>query len=295
MPWKGGRPVLLPFDYVRARSNEEAVELAIEAGQNGSFLAGGTDLLVRMYDGQLRPKTLIDLKDIEGIRGIRCQDGQGLSIGAASSLNHIARNDFICKEYNLLAQAAHTVGSLQIRNRASIGGNICNASPAADVAPALLVYEAEIETRGPSGTRFIPVSEFFLGPGMTVLEHGEFVSKIHLPKLNSLSYGVYLKLGRTNSVDLSIVSVACLVLSGGEVRIALGAVAPTPIRVREAESILVDRKDEEAIALAAAAAKETAVPISDVRAGREYRLDMTEVLTRNAITQALAGLAGAGR
>ena len=128
--------MLLPFDYVRARTKEDAVSLAIKAGPTGSFLAGGTDLLVRMYDRQHRPKTLIDVKEIEGIGGIEYQNGEGLSIGAATPLNTIVRNKFIRQEYGLLAQAAHSVGSLQVRNRASIGGNICNASPAADTAPA---------------------------------------------------------------------------------------------------------------------------------------------------------------
>lgn len=286
--------MLLSFDYVRARSKDDAVNLAVEAGPNGRFLAGGTDLFVRMYDRQLRLKTLIDVKEIEGIEGMECQNGQGLSIGAASSLNMLVGNETIRSRYGLLAQAAHSVGSLQVRNRASIGGNICNASPAADTAPALLVYDAEIETWGPRNTRLIPIGQFFTGPGKTVLEHGEFVYKIRIPEPDTRSYGVYLKLGRTNSVDLSIVSVACLALASGEVRIALGAVAPTPIRVTEAESILLSRKDEEAIAFAASAAKETAVPISDVRAGEEYRLDMVEVLTKNAIEQALAGLAATG-
>jgi CO/xanthine dehydrogenase FAD-binding subunit len=283
--------VLLPFDYVRAGTREDAVNLAIEAGHTGSFLAGGTDLFVRMYDRQLRPKTLIDLKAIEGIEGIEHQNGEGLSIGAASPLNMLVRNKFIRSEYGLLAQAAHSVGSLQVRNRASIGGNICNASPAADTAPALLVYEAEIETWGPKSSRLIPISEFFTGPGKTVLEKGEFVYKIRLPKNDTQSYGVYLKLGRTDSVDLSIVSVACLAFASGEVRIALGAVAPTPIRAREAESVLLSSKDDEAIAQAASLAREMAVPISDIRAGEEYRLEMIEVMAGNAIRQALSGLA----
>jgi CO/xanthine dehydrogenase FAD-binding subunit len=287
--------VLLPFDYVRARSKEDAVDLALEAGPDSRFLAGGTDLFVRMYDRQLRPKTLIDVKEIEGINGIECQNGQGLSIGAASPLNLLARDDFIRSKYGLLAQAARSIGSLQVRNRASIGGNICNASPAADTAPALLVYEAEVETWGPRNTRLIPIHRFFTGPGMTVLEHGEFVYKIRIPEPDARSCGVYLKLGRTNSVDLSVVSVACLALAGGEVRIALGAVAPTPIRVREAESILLGTRDEEAIALAASLAREMAVPISDVRAGNEYRLEMVEVLAKNAIRQALTGLAATGK
>jgi len=286
--------VLLPFDYVRARTKEDAVSLAIKAGPTGSFLAGGTDLLVRMYDRQHRPKTLIDVKEIEGIGGIEYQNGEGLSIGAATPLNTIVRNKFIRQEYGLLAQAAHSVGSLQVRNRASIGGNICNASPAADTAPALLVYGAEIETWGPKNSRLIPIGEFFTGPGKTVLERGEFVYKIRLPREDAESYGVYLKLGRTNSVDLSIVSVACLTFASGEVRIALGAVAPTPIRLRKAESVLLNSKDEKAIDKAASLARETAVPISDVRASEEYRLEMTETLTANAIRQALSGLAAIG-
>ncbi|MGE5594211.1 MAG: FAD binding domain-containing protein [Betaproteobacteria bacterium] len=283
--------MLLPFDYVRARSREEAVDLALRAGAGGRFLAGGTDLLVRIHDRQLRPQVVIDLKGIEGIKAVDSCDGGGLVVGAATPLNRLIKHEAVRAGYGLLAEAAHTVGSVQVRNRASLGGNISNASPAADTAPALLLYEAEVLTWGPAGERTIPISEFFKGPGATALGEGEFVFKIALPALKERSFGVYLKLGRTNAVDLSIVSVAALALEGGEVRVALGAVAPTPVRVREAEAILRRQKDREAVREAAAAARRLAAPISDIRASREYRLEMTEVLTMNAVEQALAGLA----
>ncbi|MEW5865572.1 MAG: xanthine dehydrogenase family protein subunit M [Bacillota bacterium] len=284
--------MLLPFDYVRARSKEEAVDLARRAGQKAKFLAGGTDLLVRIRDRQLRPEVLIDLKGIPGIEGIAYREGEGLVVGAATLLNRVIRDEVVRSRYALLAEAAHTVGSLQIRNRASLGGNISNASPAADTAPALLVYESEVVTWGPSGSRVIPLAEFFRGPGVTALGEGEFVYAIKLPTLKERSFGVYLKLGRTNAVDLAMVSVAALALENGEVRLALGAVAPTPIRLKEAEAILRGRKDEEAIARAAVAARRAAMPISDIRASREYRLEMTETLTAKAVAQALAGLEG---
>lgn len=287
--------MLLPFDYVRAETREDAVRLAAEAGAAGRFLAGGTDLFVLIHDRKLKPKTVIDLKPIEGINGIEYGNGEGLSIGAATPMNAIAGDEFIQKEYGVLAQGAHSVAAFQIRNRATIGGNICNASPAADTAPALLVYEAEVETWGPNGSRRIPMDEFFVGPGQTVLEQGEFLYKIWLPKNDVQSYGVYLKLGRTNALDLSIVGVACLALANGEVRIALGAVAPTPIRAREAEAVLRDSKDEESIAHAASIAREQVKPISDLRGSKDYRLEMTEVLTRNAIERALSGLAALRR
>ncbi|MGE5586438.1 MAG: FAD binding domain-containing protein [Bacillota bacterium] len=287
--------MLLPFDYVRARSREEAVDLACRAGADGKFLAGGTDLLVRMHDRQLRPRVVIDLKGIDGMQAIGCCDSEGLVIGAATPLNRLITDGAVRSKYCLLAEAAHTVGSLQIRNRASLGGNISNASPAADTAPALLLYEAEIVTWGPSGPREIPVGEFFRGPGTAALAEGEFVFQIRLPVLKERSYGVYLKLGRTSAVDLAIASVAVLALEGGEVRIALGAVAPTPIRVKEAEAIVRSRKDEGAIREAAATARRRAAPISDIRASKEYRLEMTEVLAARAIEQALAGLAAGGR
>ncbi|MGE5586920.1 MAG: FAD binding domain-containing protein [Clostridia bacterium] len=283
--------MLLPFDYVRARSREEAVDLALRAGAGGRFLAGGTDLLVRIHDRQLRPQVVIDLKGIEGIQTVSSCDGGGLVVGAATPLNRLIKHDAVRAGYGLLAEAAHTVGSVQIRNRASLGGNISNASPAADTAPALLLYEAEIVTWGPAGERRIPIGEFFKGPGATALGEGEFVFKIGLPALKERSFGVYLKLGRTNAVDLSIVSVAALALESGEVRLALGAVAPTPVRVKQAEAVLRHRKDREAIREAAAAARRLAAPISDIRASREYRLEMTEVLTTRAVEQALAGLA----
>ncbi|MCR4402123.1 MAG: xanthine dehydrogenase family protein subunit M [Firmicutes bacterium] len=287
--------MLLPFDYVRARSREEAVDLAIRAGAGGRFLAGGTDLLVRIHDRQLRPQVLIDLKGIVGIQAVSPRAGGGLVVGAATPLNRLISHEAVRAGYGLLAEAAHTVGSVQIRNRASLGGNISNASPAADTAPALLLYEAEIVTWGQAGERRIPISEFFKGPGATALSAGEFVFQVELPALKERSFGTYLKLGRTGAVDLSIVSVAALALEGGEVRLALGAVAPTPVRVREAEAILRNRKDQHAIREAAAAARRFAEPISDIRASKEYRLEMTEVLSARAIEQALRGLeAGAG-
>lgn len=286
--------MLVPFDYVRARSKEEAVELARKAGQKAKFLAGGTDLLVRIRDRQLRPEVLIDLKSVPGIEGIAYHEGEGLVVGAATPLNKVIRDEVVRSRYALLAEAAHTVGSLQIRNRASLGGNISNASPAADTAPALLVYESEVVTWGPSGSRVMPLAEFFRGPGATALEEGEFVYQIKLPALKERSFGVYLKLGRTNAVDLAMVSVAALALENGEARLALGAVAPTPIRLKEAEAILRGRKDKEAVARAATAARRAAMPISDIRASKEYRLEMTEVLAARAIERALAGLAGQG-
>lgn len=283
--------MLLPFDYVRARSREEAVDLALRAGTGGRFLAGGTDLLVRINDRQLRPQVVIDLKGIEGIKAIdSCEDG-GIAVGAATPLNRLIGHDAVRARYGLLAEAAHTVGSVQIRNRASLGGNISNASPAADTAPALLLYEAQVVTWGPTGERTIPIGDFFKGPGCTALREGEFVFKVVLPAMKEWSFGVYLKLGRTRAVDLAVVSVAALAMESGEVRVALGAVAPTPVRVREAEAVLLHRKDREAVREAAAAARRLAAPISDIRASREYRLEMTEVLTANAIERALAGLA----
>ncbi len=283
---------MFAFDYVRAGSREEAVDLAMREGPAARFLAGGTDLLVRIHGGDIEPRVVIDLKGIPGMQDIAYRDGEGLFIGAAAPLGKLIGDEVVRCRYGLLAEAAHTVGSLQIRNRASLGGNIANASPAADTAPALLVYEAEVGIWGPDGPRTVPIAEFFRGPGVTALEPGEFVYEIRLPALEERSSGVYLKLGRTSAVDLAIVSVAALAKEDGEVRLALGAAAPTPVRLKGAEALIRGRRDEDAIRRAADEARRAAVPIGDIRASKEYRLEMTWVLTTRAVEQALAGLTG---
>ncbi len=277
-----------PFQYLAPHTLAEACAFLRDNAGKAMAMAGGTDLLVRMHDRHWNPAYVVDIKKIPGLTGITVNGDGGITIGAATTLNAIARHPAITARYTVLAEAAHVVGSYQVRNRATIGGNICNASPAADTAASLLALEAMVSITGPDGERRVPLAEFFTGPGKTVLVPGELVTTIELPTLPAGSVSTYRKLMRTRAVDLSQVGLA-VVVAGGAVRIALGAVAATPIRATGAEALLAGRSmpdlDIPAIAREVAAA---ASPISDLRASREYRLHMIEVMARRALTDLLA-------
>lgn len=280
--------MLMPFKYVKACSLDEAVILTTSAGKV-KLLAGGTDLIVRMQDKLLTPELVVDIKKIPGICGIEEKE-DGVYIGAATTLNEIVRNKIIIERFRILGEGAHAVGSFQIRNRATIGGNVCNASPLADTAPALLAYEAEMLIYGPQGFREVPAIEFFAGPGQTVLNENELLYQIKLPNYIGRSGGTYIKFARTKAVDLAIVGVAALAYEEGNIRIALGAVAPTPIRAYQAERLLRGEKLDQTIREAARIAREECSPIDDIRASREYRQELVETLAYRAVKQALANL-----
>lgn len=261
------------------------------------ILAGGTDLLVHMRDRTIAPRYLVDIKNLDELHAISFDQSRGLTIGATATLNAVAASPPVRERYGLLAQAAQAVGSYQIRNRATLGGNLCNASPSADTAPALLVLDATALIFGPKGERTVPLVEFFTGPKKTILQPGEILIALQVPVPPPGAKGRYLKLGRCAAVDLSIVGVAVLgfprAANGGyEFRIALEAVAPTPIRVPRAEEILAQAVDDESIEKAAQAAMETARPISDVRGSKEYRLAMVHSLTRRGVREVLKELGG---
>jgi carbon-monoxide dehydrogenase medium subunit len=258
---------------------------------------GGTDLFVRLRDGVIHPQVLIDVKHLPGMRHIAYDHRKGLSIGAAATLNEIARHPDVRSHYPLLAEAAGSVASTQLRNRATMGGNLCNGSPAADTAPAALVLGGHIVLYGPSSSsgsgqgceRTLPAEEFFLGPGETAIRNHELMTAIRFPLSPAGSRGCYLKLGRNKAGDLAIAGVAVLGFpdpaapptgSGYRFRIALASVAPVPLRAGRAEEILaVLPPGEETFTLAAEAAMEAATPIDDVRAGAAYRKAMVRNLT----------------
>lgn len=286
-----------PFDYIIPKDYVEASAL-LTAG-NGAVrpLQGGTDLLIRARGGFIRPKQVVDLKHLPGMREIgRSTDGW-LIIGAACTMNQVAGHPLVQQHYDLLAQACNSVASYQLRNRATIGGNICNASPAADTAPAFYCLDAVAEVYGPAGRRRIPIADFFQGPGRTALARGEFLTSIHLPPPSASARGVFNKLGRTKVGDISIVSVAVWIDFGSaisdlgsnpspairNVRIALGAVGPTPLRAPQAEAALAEDTSPAGIRRAAQLAAEAARSIDDIRASAAYRRAMVEVLTRRGI------------
>ena len=276
------------FEYKKPRTVSEAIELAA-AGEEVRYLAGGTDLLPQMRAGTRAVRTVVDIKHIDELsRFGKTQEG-GLSIGAGCVLSEIAVHPTVRKNYPLLAQCCLSVGSYPLRNRATMAGNICNASPAADTAAALLCLDAEVTVSGTTGKRSVPVAEFFKGPGQTVLDRGELVTSVTLPRGSAGRKGRYLRLSRRQGVDLATVGVLVTGGNGGNGggpahRVSLVAVAPTPMRVSESEAVL-DREGpgEGTARKAAEAAQAAASPISDVRGSAEYRSEMVYVLVRRGV------------
>jgi CO/xanthine dehydrogenase FAD-binding subunit len=284
------------FDYVKPRTLAEASAFMVEHNGEARLYAGGTDVLILMRGGFIAPQYIVDIKEIPGLRDISFDETAGLTIGATATLNAIANSPIVREKFGLLAEAAETVGSYQVRNRATIGGNICNASPCADTVPALLVLGAMAWVFGGGEEKAIPLDAFFTGPGETVLGPGDILTSMQVPLPPAGSAYRYLKLGRVRAADLALVGAAVLGFpragnpSGYGFRVALGAVAPTPIRAPEAEAVLAESVDDEAIEKAALAAMKTAKPISDVRASAEYRSAMVQVLTRQGIREVLEDL-----
>jgi len=290
-------PGLPSFDYVRPETPQEVARLLFKSNGDARLFMGGTDVFVRMRDGFYAPKILIDVKHLPGMREIAFGKRKGLTIGAAVDMNSLARHPAVAEHYSVLFEALNSVASYQLRTRATMGGNLCNASPAADTAPAALVLEANLVLRGRRGERIVPITGFFTGPGKTVMKRGEFLLRIEIPSLPKGAVGRYLKLGRNAHGDLAIAGVAVLgypdrkAKSKHRFRIALASVAPTPIRVPEAEEILASSPiTPEVIEVAAVAAMETARPIDDVRSSASYRKAMVKNLTRRAIESVLDGL-----
>lgn len=278
---------MLGFQYIRPATVAEVCALLQEHGDGARLLAGGTDLLVRMRNGRAAPRVVIDLKRVRDLpKGITAGHS-ALWVGSLTTMAEVATDPRVWEHFPALTQAAALVGSLQIRHRATLVGNICNASPAADTAPPLLVYGARVHITGPAGDRAVPVAEFFTGPGRTVLGAGELVRSLELPLPTERQGGAFARLSRRKGVDLATASVACLVRAGGTARVAFGAVGPTPILVDDESGLLATpvpdaaRWSEVIDRLVA-----TARPISDMRASRDYRMAMLPVYTRRALTEA---------
>jgi len=280
------------FDYLKPHTTEELSAALAEHGVDAKLFAGGTDLLVLMRDRLVRPKYVIDIKEIKDLHELSWDERRGLTIGAAVTLNELMASEVVRERFGALWKAAGTIADPTIRNRATLVGNICNASPAADTAPALLVLEAEVEFVSAKGKRVTPILEFFRGVKRTSLERDEFVKAVRIPNPPDGAKGDYLKWGRTRGEDLAVVGVAALVANSGEkiMRIALSSVAPTPLRIFEVEKIPKEEGSvAEQISKAVSIVREKISPITDVRGGKEYRIHMAGVLTKRI----LEGLLGA--
>ena len=285
-------PGLPEFDYIKPKTLAEASTFLAEHPKDARIFVGGTDVFVRMRDGFWKEKYLVDVKGLDGMKAISFDPKAGLTIGAAVNMNQIVASPEVKQHYPLLAEAAHSVASYQLRTRATLSGNVCNASPAGDTIGACIVFNGTLSVYSVNGLRREPLSTFFLGPGRTRLQPGDIVTAIQLPIPPKGAAGKYLKLGRNNIGDLAIIGVTALGWPDGETpsgfrfRIALASVAPTPLIPVEAEKILEGKPITEAvIAEAAEAAMNAATPIDDVRGSARYRQLMVRNLTRQAVRE----------
>jgi len=277
--------------YVRVRSESELRERL--TAPDAVILAGGTDLMVRIHSGAPAPACLVDISRLDALRSIGV-DADRVRIGAAVPCSDLLASDPVREHLPLLTGVLRRLGSVQIRNRATLGGNLANASPAADSAIPLLLYDAELSLAGPGGTRIVPIGSFFTGPGRTVLRQGEYIREISIPIPAEPPCGFFHKVGRRRALTIAIASVGALVvLEAGRViavRLAAGSVAPTPLRLRGLEDALVGRPlTEEQIAAARTAAAAEIAPISDVRATADYRRTVVSELVARALRRVLEG------
>jgi CO/xanthine dehydrogenase FAD-binding subunit len=281
------------FEYTRPSTLKEALALLSQKNkERAKVFAGGTDLFPKLKRREvMAPKVLVDLKGIPSLDYIQYDAENGLRFGPLTTVSAIESSPIIRDKFGVLALAAHSIASPQVRNRGTIAGNICNAVPSADSPPALLVLEARLKLVSSKGTRTVKIGDFFKGPNETILSDEELLHEIEVSPLPANSKGVYFKLSARRAMELAVVGVAVVVISENgickDIRVALGAVSPTPMRVKKAEDILRGQKfSDELIEKVAQMASEEARPINDHRASADYRRKMVKVLVRRAIEEA---------
>jgi CO/xanthine dehydrogenase FAD-binding subunit len=285
-------PALPEFEYIRPATLAEASDFLSKHPDSARPFLGGTDVFVRMRDGFIKPEFLVDVKNLDGTNELRFDPQAGLTIGAGVNMNRVIASPDVQAHYPLLAEACRSVASYQLRTRATIVGNICNASPAGDTIGACLVFGGVLQIHSVNGPRQEPLSAFFRGPGKTTLKPGDIVTALHLPILSKGCAGKYIKLGRNQLSDLSIVGVTALghkdstCSSGYRFHLALASVAPVPLVPMEVETYLANNPiTPEAIHEAARLAAEACSPIDDVRGGARYRKQMVRNLSVKALTE----------
>jgi carbon-monoxide dehydrogenase medium subunit len=285
-------PTLPEFEYILPQTLDEASEfLARYPGEACPFL-GGTDVFIRMRDGFITPNFLVDVKSLNGTNDLRFDPKAGLVLGAAVNMNRVIASPEVQAHYPLLAEACRSVASYQLRTRATIVGNICNASPAGDTIGVCLALDGVLQIHGVNGPRQEPLGTFFLGPGKTTLKPGDVVTAIHFPLPPKGCAGTYLKLGRNQLSDLSIVAVTALGhpdssrQSGYRFRLALASVAPVPLVPVEAETYLANHPiTPESLHEAACLSADACSPIDDVRGSARYRKQMARNLSAKALAE----------
>jgi carbon-monoxide dehydrogenase medium subunit len=273
------------FDYLEPKTIEEAAQCLAKHGEKARVIGGGTDLLVKMKMGELHPQILINISRIPALRYVI--EEKGIRLGALTTFRDLEKSRAIKERYTALFEAARSVSSVQIKTMGTIGGNLCHASPAADSAPPLIVLGGRVKLTGSTGDRVLPLEEFFVGPGESVLSPKELLIEIQIPELSGRTGSAFLKMGRV-AADLSKVSVAVAMVREGEVckdcRIAMGAVAKIPLRTRKSEAALKGKRVTEAlIEKASQEVSDEIQPITDLRSTAWYRKEVAKVMTRDAI------------
>lgn len=283
------------FDYASPTSLDEALAALRANGGGARPLAGGTDLVIQMKEAATRfpyPSTVVNLMRVPELAGITFSESEGLRIGATTTMTDVAGSAAVRDNYAALAEGAGIVGSAQTMNLATIGGNLCNAAPSADTAPPLLAFDAVCEIAGASARRTVTLAEFFSGPGQTILEPGELLIQIRVPTPARRTGSAFSRHTPRKQMDIAVVGVAAVVTladNGGveAARIALGAVAPTPIRATKAEESLAGKPaTADSFAAAAEVAAGECDPISDVRGSAEFRLHLVRVMTERMLVEA---------
>ena len=282
------------FEYLEARTLRQAISLCQRHGGQARLVAGSTDFLVRWRLGSWRPQYVINIQRIASLGRVSYSARNGLRLGALVTVETLENHPVIRRRYPALAAAASSFAGVQVRNLATVGGNVCNASPSGDTLPALLAFDAQCRIAGPNGERWAPLDQFFTGPGTTILQAGEILAELRLPPPQASSGSLYIKHSPRGAMDIATVGVASLVSledqgrSCRQVRIALGAVAATPIRAYAAEDMLRGHPiTPELIEAAAREAQDRATPIDDIRGSASHRKAIVGVLTKRTLERAV--------
>ena len=275
-----------PFNHFTPTTLSEALSLLVEHSGKAEVIAGGTDLLLKMKAGLRKSDVVVNIKRLPDLRRLAYDAADGLKLGALTTLRELTRSPIISENYPVLAQTAHIMASEQIRSLATVGGNLCNAAPSADLAPPLIALDASVSLIGPAGERKLSLADFFMGPGKSVLLPGELLKEITLPP--PVGKAVYLKHSPRAYMDIAVVGVAVRIRLEGDIcreaRVVLGAVAPLPLRAHQSEEVLVGQAlTEEVILQATKTAAQECSPIDDVRGAAWYRRRMVVVLVKRGI------------
>lgn len=289
---QGDRFMYMPdFEYHAPKTLVDACVLLDELGEVAIVLGGGSDILHKLKNGHLHPEHLVSLKNMAELRKVRHEPGRGVVIGALVTPDEIYRSRFLQEHYLSIPMTAHEMGNPQVRNRGTIGGNICNASPLADLPPILIALDASVRIVESAGERLVPLETFICGPGKTLIKRDEILAEIIIPD-QATTGSTYLKFGLRKSGALAVVGVAVSVtVKDGillDARIVMGAVAPIPMRAKKAEGLLIGQTiSDRLLQQAADSAAAECTPITDIRGSAEYRREMVRVLTRRALRKAI--------